>query len=107
METQFTKKVRSWLKEHGGGSLKLGASMFLEKGTPDLICCYKGKAFFLENKVYPNKPSPIQLGQINKLKGYGFFVWILTEHNGFVLDDKLFTSLDAVFEHIYKETNGS
>ena len=76
----------------------MGASMFLEKGTPDLICSYETSAFFLEDKVYPNKATKIQLAQIARLKSMGFYAWVLTERgDGFVLGDTEYKSLDAVF----------
>lgn len=100
-ETQFTRKVRDYIELNKGGSVKLGASQFLAKGTPDLICCLKNYTFLLEDKVYPNTASKIQKAVIAKMRSEGFFVWVLTQKDDiFLLDDKEHCSLDSVFEYI-------
>lgn len=107
-ETQFTKKVRDYISEHKGGSVKLGASQFLAKGTPDMICCLDGYTFLLEDKVWPNVTSKIQKAVIAKMRSEGFFVWVLTQKDDiFLLDDKEHCSLDSVFEYIISAMKGA
>jgi Neuraminidase (sialidase) len=77
-ETKFTKDLREFLEENNGGSIKLGASMFLAKGTPDMICFYKKCMFMVEDKVYPNTLSPIQRATIIKIRKEGGHVWCAT-----------------------------
>jgi hypothetical protein len=99
-ETEFTNKVRKFISDKAGGSIKLGASRFLAKGTPDLVCCLK-YTFFLEDKVYPNRASPIQLACIKKLREEGFFAWVLTYRDSeYMLDEKSYNSLEDVFKYI-------
>lgn len=77
-ETQFTKNIRSAIKGHKGGSIKLGASQFLPKGTPDMVCSCFSKTFFIESKVHPNKLSPIQAAFHKQMRDEGFMVFTVT-----------------------------
>jgi hypothetical protein len=98
-ETAFTAKLRKFLEESEGGSIKLGASVFLAKGTPDMICFYRGETFFLEDKVYPNKLSPIQKATIDKIRKEGGYAWcaVLTD-NGIVVENERFDDERGLFE---------
>ena len=77
-ESTFTKHLRDFLSDNGGGSIKLGASIFLAKGTPDMICFYKRFTFFMEDKVWPNPATSIQKATINKIREQGGHAWVAT-----------------------------
>lgn len=103
-ETDFTYQLRNWVKEHDGGSYKLGASIFLEKGIPDTIYFYKKKTFFLESKVYPRKATLIQEAQVRRIRQWGGYAWIITWKDGIIiLEDKQFNCIGEVFNFIYRQ----
>ena len=45
--------------------------LYCHKGTPDILCCYKGQLIFLETKTVGNEPTPIQKSEIRKWQGAG------------------------------------
>ena len=106
-ETSFTRSLREYVSEHGGGSYKLGASMFLAQGIPDAIYFYKGKTFLIESKVYPNKATPLQLEQVARIREWGGFAWVATLKNGIIIiDEHSFVTVEEAFGFIIKEICG-
>jgi hypothetical protein len=101
-ETPFTKSLRKYVKDNGGGSYKLGASVFLAKGIPDTVFFLDKKTFFLESKIAPNKATPIQLAQIDYIRNSGGFVWVCTlMKDGIIkLDDLEFQTIENMFNWI-------
>lgn len=73
-ETKFKNKVRKYLKDKQIWFVKFFSNMFTPSGIPDILGVLpNGKFFGLELKVEPNKPTPLQLKNvdlINKSKGY-------------------------------------
>ena len=105
-ETAFTRKLRDYVDDNGGGSYKIGASIFMEKGFPDTIFFLKGNTFLLESKVWPNKPTAIQLEQIRRIRSYGGYAWVCTLKDGIImLDDVRFDSIQTMFTFIIKDIN--
>lgn len=106
-ETPFTQKLRKHVKDNGGGSYKLGASLFLAKGIPDTIFFFK-YTFLLESKVHPNKATPIQLAQIDYIRKSGGFAWVVTlMKNGIIrLDDMEFKTMEDMFNYIKEYIGG-
>lgn len=99
-ETQFTKNLRRYIENNGGGSYKLGASQFLAKGMPDTVFFFT-YTFFLESKIHPNKATPIQLAQIERIRKWGGFAWVCTWKNGIILlDDLEYSSIEDMFNFI-------
>jgi hypothetical protein len=107
-ETPFTQSLRRYVTENGGGSYKLGASMFLAQGIPDVLYFYKEKTFLIESKVYPNTASPLQLEQIHRIRKWGGYAWIATWKDGIIIiDGQNFESIETMFNFIIKEMNAS
>ena len=73
-ETKFKNKVRKYLKDNNVWFVKFFANMFTPSGIPDILGLFPNGQFFgLELKVEPNKPTALQLRNIeliNKSKGY-------------------------------------
>ena len=67
-ESSLNKKIESWWTKKGGLILKFLGNQFTRQGIPDLIICYEGQFIALEVKVGDNKPTPIQLEMIRRLK---------------------------------------
>jgi len=65
---------------------KLGAYYFFpssayggRNGVPDIVGCYKGKFFGIECKAGKNKPTKLQLLELNKLKDAGGLAIVFTD----------------------------
>ena len=73
-ETKFKNKVRGCLRDKKIWFVKYFANIFTQSGIPDILGILpNGRFFALELKVEPNKPTPLQLYNIeliNKSKGY-------------------------------------
>jgi hypothetical protein len=104
-ETQFTEAIRDGIASVGGYSLKLGASQFMAKGTPDTIYFLAGVTFLIESKVHPFKVSAIQVEQLRRIRAGTGCAWAATLRplDGVmtvVLDDGWqFTSLENMVKH--------
>jgi len=86
-ETQFTNAIRDAVCFLDGYSLKLGASMFMAKGTPDTDYFLAGVSFLLESKVHPFKVSPIQAEQLSRIRGGTGSAWAATLRNQKIIFD--------------------
>lgn len=59
---------------HGGALLKLGAA--LQRGIPDRVLLFGGKAIFIEFKAPGRYPTPIQRHWHGRLRKLGFEVYV-------------------------------
>jgi hypothetical protein len=50
-EKALVKRIMKQLRAGGAKVLKLHGDAFIEMGTPDLLGCYRGRAFAIEAKV--------------------------------------------------------
>ena len=73
-ETRFKKKVKKYLTDKGIWHVKYFACAYTPVGIPDILGLFpNGRFFGLELKVKPNKPTPLQIRNvelINKSNGY-------------------------------------
>jgi len=100
-ETSFTNKIRDFIESQGGGSLKLGASQFLAKGAPDMVCTMSSVTFFLESKVHPNKLSKIQIAVGKKMRKEGFKVYAIKAMSDHILiSGETYEDLSLRFDNI-------
>jgi len=58
-----------YLKIHGGP--------MMESGTPDFLVVLDGRAYFIEVKVSPNKPTPLQLKRLEEWRTSGARVGVV------------------------------
>ena len=70
-ETALTAKIVKAAKGLGFWTFKIAGGPFQTAGIPDLLCIRGGIAVFLEVKVAPNKPTPLQLQRIKEIKEVG------------------------------------
>jgi hypothetical protein len=94
-ETKFTEAIRNTVAALGGYSIKLAASMFQAKGTPDAVYFISGITFHLESKVHPFKPSLLQLKQLELIRETGAVAWICT-----LKKDTIFLDTGEQFKNI-------
>lgn len=59
-EQQYVTNIIKAINDLGGKAVKFVETEYSEKGTPDIIGSYKGRAFAIEAKVDDNKVSIIQ-----------------------------------------------
>jgi len=64
-----------------------------EKGTPDLIGCYRGQMFLIEAKVGDNDPSKIQYRRLDEWNEAGAFADV--EREDFDAEDFLLRLIKA------------
>lgn len=103
-ETQFTEAIRDSVAYLGGYSIKLAASMFQAKGTPDTVYFLSGVTFHLESKVHPFKPSSQQLKQIQLIRQTGCLAYVCTlKKDIIILDDKTFTTIEEMLRYIHEQ----
>lgn len=108
-ETKFTEAIRDCVAYLGGlnvgsHSIKLAASMFQAKGTPDTVYFLNGVTFHLESKVHPFKPSAQQLKQIQLIRQAGCLAWVCTLKGGIIiLDDRTFTDIESMIRYCHEQ----
>ena len=101
-ESKFTEAIRDCIAYLGGHSIKLAASMFSAKGTPDAVYFLSGVTFHLESKVHPFKASPLQLKQIELIRATGCLAWICTLKEGIIyLGDEKFTDIESMIRYCH------
>jgi hypothetical protein len=101
-ETQFTEAIRDTVAYLGGHSIKLAASMFQAKGTPDTVYFLNGVTFHLESKVHPFKPSQHQLKQIELIRATCCLAWVCTLRNFMIyMDEEKFDNIESMIRYIH------
>ncbi len=94
-ETEFIRQVRDYLHLRGALTVRVNAGLTVlgegdsrrvirgaEKGTSDILGCYKGRFFAIETKVGKNKPTPEQeafLASVRENGGIAFPAWSLDD----------------------------
>lgn len=77
-EKQIEQKLARAVKKHGAWALKLTSPC--TGGLPDRLLLFPGgTAAFVEVKAPGQKPRPLQLAQMRKLKQLGFPVYVLDD----------------------------
>ena len=87
-EKKIEKKLVKRVREIGGLALKFVSPGY--DGVPDrLILIAYGKIAFVEVKAPGEKPRPLQVSRINKIKSLGFKVYVLDDEKqiGGIIDE--------------------
>lgn len=87
-EKKIEKKLVKRIREIGGLALKFVSPGY--DGVPDrLILIEYGKIAFVEVKAPGEKPRPLQVSRINKIKSLGFKVYVLDDEKqiGGIIDE--------------------
>lgn len=79
-EKDIEKKLDVGVKKLGGWTLKLLPTFV--SGLPDRLVLYKGRALFAELKSTGKRARPDQLRIHEKLRGYGFEVFVIDSSEG-------------------------
>jgi len=76
-ETQFKQKVQKFLDSQGVYHVKQLGCAYTKSGIPDLLACVNGYFLGIELKVKPNKPSELQLYNVDQIRKAGGVAFIL------------------------------
>lgn len=92
-ESNLIKKIKVVLKnKYGWEGWKIHGHALQEKGIPDILCIIspQGILFGIEAKIYPNKPSQIQIYQLKLIRSLG--------GKGIVVNDRTFNLFKQIIE---------
>ena len=76
IESYFTRKV----KEHGGLAWKFVSPGHAGEVPDRIVLMPGGKCCFAEIKAPGKKPRKLQISVMERLKKYGFDVWVIDSH---------------------------
>lgn len=68
-EQQLQAKILKYLYAIGAYTVKVVSAT--RSGVPDIICCYNGRFIVIEVKTGSNKPSALQLANIDSARKAG------------------------------------
>ena len=80
-EKKVKLKICAILKEMGAYYFYASTGGFGSSGIPDIICCYKGKFIGIEAKAGKNKPTALQLKNLNDIAISGGQPLVVDETN--------------------------
>jgi Holliday junction resolvase len=80
-EKKVKSKVTSVLKELGAYYFYPVTSGFGTSGVPDIVGCYRGIFFGIECKAGKNKPTALQLKNLNQISASGGVALVINEEN--------------------------
>ena len=83
-ESKVKAKVTKQLRELGAYYFFPATGCYGKSGVPDIVGCYEGRFFGIECKAGRNKPTPLQLKNLQEISDAGGLSWIVNEDN--VLD---------------------
>jgi len=80
-ESKVKKRVKKILDDLGAYHFSPMATGFGRSGVPDIIVCYKGKFIGIECKAGDNKPTLLQLRNIEDIKHNQGLAIVINEGN--------------------------
>ena len=99
-ETEFKKEVLEYLNSlPRTKAIKLRGSIYMERGTPDILCVHKGVPIFLELKVGKNVASKMQERQIKEWQSSGARAMVIRNMNQL---EQLITGLNSSLPEMSK-----
>jgi Holliday junction resolvase len=88
-EAKVKKQVTTLLKERGIYYFYPVTGGYGRSGVPDIIACYKGLFLGIECKAKGNKPTPLQVKNLEEIAACGGLAVVVDEHNVEVLGEIL------------------
>lgn len=70
-ESALQRQVIAYLRERGAYVFNAVGSPYQQRGTPDLLVCWRGKFIGLELKVPGQAATPMQYNEIRKIEKAG------------------------------------
>ena len=78
-EKKVKNAVTKILKERGAYYFYPVTGGFGRSGVPDIVCCHRGNFVAIECKAGRNKPTALQLGQLEAIRQCGGLALIVNE----------------------------
>ena len=88
-ERKVKNKVVSLLKARGAYYFFPATYGMGRSGVPDVICCFSGRFLAIECKAGANKPTELQLRELNSIEAAGGTALVINETNINVLESAL------------------
>jgi len=73
--------VKKYLKEKGIYYIMPATGGYGSSGAPDIVVCHKGKFYGLEIKSGANKPTALQMDNLNRIEENGGYAIVINESN--------------------------
>lgn len=86
-EVLVKRRVHARLKAANAYAVNYIGGAFANNGTPDILACYRGKFIGIECKAGKNKPTRLQLRNLEKIEEAGGLAFVINETNVELLDD--------------------
>ncbi len=80
-EKKVKDKVKKALVDAGAYYFMPGTHGFGASGVPDIVGCYQGRFFGIECKAGDNKPTALQLRNLNQITTAGGYALVVNEDN--------------------------
>jgi Holliday junction resolvase len=84
-ESKVKARVKALLDEYGAYHFPPNMGGYGRSGIPDIIACCKGRFVAVECKAGGNKPTALQLRELDRIKAAGGIALVLNEDNMEVL----------------------
>lgn len=88
-EKKVKDKVVAILKQEGAYYFFPATHGFGRSGVPDIVACYKGKFIGIECKAGKNKPTALQVREIENIRHAGGVGVVVNEENWDMLPELL------------------
>jgi hypothetical protein len=80
-EGKVKEVVKKFLKEKGIYYIMPATGGYGSSGAPDIVVCHKGKFYGLEVKSGVNKPTALQMDNLNRIEKNGGYAFVINESN--------------------------
>ena len=80
-EAKVKAKVKRVLDTMGAYYFMPATGGYGRSGVPDIVGCINGQFFGIECKAGANKPTALQLKELDKIKAVGGLVFVVNEGN--------------------------
>lgn len=80
-EGKVKEVVKKFLKEKGIYYIMPATGGYGSSGAPDIVVCHKGKFYGLEVKSGANKPTALQMDNLNRIEKNGGYAFVINESN--------------------------
>jgi len=86
-ESKVKAKVHAKLKKANAYAVNYIGGQFANNGTPDILACYRSRFVGIECKAGKNKPTQLQLRNLEKIEVAGGLALVINESNLDLLDN--------------------
>jgi len=80
-EAAVKKQIRKILDEYGAWHCMPMGTGYGRSGVPDLLVCYLGNFIAIEAKAGDNKPTALQVRELERIKKAGGYALLVNESN--------------------------